>query len=153
MSEKWTFCLDSRQWLKFELFGNPIVFECLKAILVLHFYNTVLIFIVFFILCRIKSFQVLCPVPRGFVTVLYHFWVPRKLIRCNRPPANIRSKSDSDRLLINFSDLNLAIRSIVATISFRIWIQISILNLIYIENWSKNDNFWPKMTIFNQILI
>ena len=35
-------------------------------------------------------------------------------------------------------DLNLNFQ-FVATISIPIWIQISILNSVYIENWSKND--------------
>ena len=72
-----------------------------------------------------------------------------KQMRLDRPPAKIWSKSYSNRLLINFCDLIPVVRSIVATISIRIRIQILILNLIYIENWSimvkiidKSSRFW-----------
>ena len=40
-------------------------------------------------------------------------------MRCNRLPAIIRSKSDSNHLLIDFFDPNLAVRSIIATISIQ----------------------------------
>ena len=47
-----------------------------------------------------------------------------KLMQSNRPPAKIRSKSDSNRLLIDFFDPNLAVQSIVPMIPIQIWIQI-----------------------------
>ena len=59
-----------------------------------------------------------------------------KLMQLDRPPAKIRSKSYLNQLLIDFCDTNPAVRSIIATISIRIRIQILILNLIYTENWS-----------------
>ena len=52
-----------------------------------------------------------------------------KLMRLDRLPAKFQSKSYSNRLLIDFFDPNLPVRSIVATILIRIWIQISILKL------------------------
>ena len=48
-----------------------------------------------------------------------------KLMRSKRPPAKIRSKSYSNRILSDFFDPISAVRSIVAM--FSIWIQISIL--------------------------
>ena len=39
-----------------------------------------------------------------------------KLMRLDRPPAKIRSKSYSNRLLIDFYYPNLAVRSVIATI-------------------------------------
>ena len=77
-----------------------------------------------------------------------------KLMRLDLGRPEIRSKLYSNRLLIDFFDPNLPVRSIVATISIRIRIQISIFNLIYIENLSKNDYYRPKLTkmaIFVQI--
>ena len=77
-----------------------------------------------------------------------------KLIRLDRPPAKIWSKSDSNRLLINFYDPISAVRSIVATILIRNsdhYIESSLIlikkSLIYIENYDLyqkdilNDDF------------
>ena len=68
-------------------------------------------------------------------------------MRSNRPPAKIGSKSYSNQLLIDFFDPISAVRSIVATILIQIQIQISILNAIYIENWSKNEYYQPKWQV------
>ena len=73
-----------------------------------------------------------------------------KLMRSNRPPAKIRSKSFSNRLLIDFFNPNLLLKSIKIVATIQIRTQILILNLIYIKNWSKNDYYRPKMTIFDQ---
>ena len=70
-----------------------------------------------------------------FVKIKLAFWsihngkyirqrFPTKLMRSNRGHAEIRSKSYSNRLLIYFFDPNLPVRSIIATISIRIRIQI-----------------------------
>ena len=88
-----------------------------------------------------------------------------ELMRLNQPPAKIWSKSYLNRLLINFCNSIPAVRSIVATISIQIRIQILILNLIlyqkkvdFIKNWSnliknrdKIDNFWSNLTNFDYI--
>ena len=42
-----------------------------------------------------------------------------KLMQLNRLPVKIRYKSNSNRLLIDFNDPNLAVRSIVAPISIQ----------------------------------
>ena len=79
-----------------------------------------------------------------------------KLMGLDLPPAKIRSKSYSNQLLIHFCDLIPAVRSIVAMISIQIRIQILILNLIYIKNWSImviiidiSRRFRYKSTIFD----
>ena len=67
-----------------------------------------------------------------------------KLMQLDQPPAKIRSKSDSNRLLIDFFDPISAVRSIVATISIRIRAFISTYRSnfnrkrsIFIKNWSN----------------
>ena len=74
-----------------------------------------------------------------------------KLMRLDRPPAKIRSKSYSNWLLIDFCDPNLMLKSIeiVATIWIRTFI--SKIRSLYIKNWSKNDYYRPKMTIFDKL--
>ena len=57
-------------------------------------------------------------------------------MRLNRGRPEIRSKSYWNRLLIDFFDPNLHVRSIVATISFRIWTEIYQKRLIYNKNLS-----------------
>ena len=59
-----------------------------------------------------------------------------KLMRLDQPPAKIRSKSDSNWLLIDFFDLISAVRSIVATISIRNPDCYNKNSLILIENRS-----------------
>ena len=54
-----------------------------------------------------------------FKKLFWRLTVQCKLMRLDRPPAKIQSKSDSNWLLINFYDPNLAVRSSVATISIR----------------------------------
>ena len=46
-------------------------------------------------------------------------WAQSKLMRLDRPPAKIRSKSNWNQLLIDFYDPNSAVQSIVATIWIR----------------------------------
>ena len=77
-------------------------------------------------------------------------------MRSNQGHTKIRSKSYSNWLLIHFFDPNLHVWSIDAAISIRIWIQILILNSIYIKNWSImfiiidiSRRFWYKWTIFD----
>ena len=57
-------------------------------------------------------------------------------MQLDRPWAKFWSKSYSNRLLINFFDLNLAVRSIVATISIQFRSTIGWNRSILIDNWS-----------------
>ena len=75
-------------------------------------------------------------------------------MRLDRGRPEIRSKSYSNRLLIDFFDPNLPVRSIVATISIQIRIQIYQKILIWSKIhriWSKICRIWSKTTIFDQI--
>ena len=75
---------------------------------------------------------------------------PSKLMRLDWGRPEIRSKSYSNRLLIDFFDPNLMLKCIEMVAM--IWIQtfMSKIRSISIKNWSKNDYYRPKMTIFEK---
>ena len=84
---------------------------------------------------------------------IYH--VSCKLMQLDRPWAKFRSKSYLNCLLIDFFDPNLAVRSIVATISIQLRSTIGQNRLILIDNWSIyidkvffyiNCRFWYKLS-------
>ena len=96
--------------------------------------------------------------PGVFTLVTGKKTVPCKLMRFDRSPSKIRSKSYLNWLLINFFDPNLGVRSIVATISIRIQtIYIKSSSILYQKSsiLSKIGRIWSKtllkLTIFNQI--
>ena len=67
-------------------------------------------------------------------------------MQLDRLPAKTRSKSDWNRLLIDFYDLNLAVRSIVATISIQ--------NPDYFDRFKSNFNQnCSKMTGFRRFTV
>ena len=74
-------------------------------------------------------------------------WVNSKLMRSNRGQTKIRSKSYSNRLLIDFFDPNSAVKSIVATSSIRNLGPNLNLTLNLIENWSNLFEFEANLPI------
>ena len=72
-------------------------------------------------------------------------------MRWDRLPAKIRSKSDSNWLLIDFYDLNLAVRSIVATISIWNPDYLDPLKSKFNQNWSKITGFCRFTVVFDII--
>ena len=71
---------------------------------------------------------------RRFALAKHRTIIGSKLMQLYRPPAKIRSKSDSYRLLIDFFDPISAIRSIVASILIQIWTIYIEYSSTYIEN-------------------
>ena len=75
-------------------------------------------------------------------------------MRLNRPPVLICFKSYSNRLLIDFYDLNLAADFTRRDDPIRIRIRILSLDSIYVENWSnciENWSIYIKKVIFFDI--
>ena len=71
-----------------------------------------------------------------------------KLMRSNRGWPEIRSKSYSNRLLVDFFDPNLLLKSIEIVATIRIRIQISTYRSIYIENNLKTVDLYQKLVEF-----
>ena len=71
-------------------------------------------------------------------------------MRLDQPPAKIRSKSDSNRLLINFFDPISAIRSIVGTITIQNPDHYIKSNSILIKKWSNLIKKWSNFIEIGQ---